>query len=55
MRPSCRRRHGEHSVRRGDAGAAGETLRILFIGNSLTAANDLPDIVESFSKAARRP
>ena len=28
-----------------------ETLRVLFIGNSLTAANGLPEIVESLSKA----
>jgi hypothetical protein len=30
------------------------TLRVLFIGNSLTAANDLPAIVESFSRARGR-
>jgi hypothetical protein len=30
----------------------GESLRVLFIGNSLTAANDLPLVVQALSKAA---
>ena len=30
-------------------------LRVLFIGNSLTYANDLPAIVEALSEAAKRP
>jgi hypothetical protein len=33
------------------AAAPDETMRVLFIGNSLTAANDLPDTVESLSRA----
>src|SRR6185369_6628013 len=31
--------------------AAGQPLRVLFIGNSLTAANDLPAMVETLGKA----
>jgi hypothetical protein len=33
------------------AGADGASLRVLFIGNSLTAANDVPALVEGLGKA----
>src|SRR5689334_13015481 len=32
-----------------------DELRVLFIGNSLTAANDMPHIVEAMARAARVP
>jgi lysophospholipase L1-like esterase len=39
-----------------DPDAARAPLRILFLGNSLTAANDLPDVVASIAEeAGRRP
>ncbi len=36
------------------AGAPGEGLRVLFIGNSLTYANDLPGLVQAVASAAGR-
>jgi hypothetical protein len=35
---------------RGSAGAAPAKLHVLFVGNSLTAANDLPSVVAALSK-----
>jgi hypothetical protein len=37
------------------AGSAAEAVRVLFIGNSLTAYNDLPAIVEALAKAGGQP
>ena len=37
-----------------DARAAREPLRVLFVGNSLTATNDLPAIVAALGAAAKR-
>ena len=34
---------------------AAEAVRVLFIGNSLTAYNDLPAIVEALAKAGGQP
>ena len=34
---------------------AADTVRVLFIGNSLTASNDLPAIVEALAKAGGQP
>jgi hypothetical protein len=34
---------------------AADAVRVLFIGNSLTASNDLPAIVEALAKAAGQP
>ena len=38
----------------GDGRAAREPLRVLFVGNSLTATNDLPAIVAALAAAAKR-
>ena len=38
----------------GTGGSSREPLRVLFVGNSLTATNDLPAIVASLGRAAKR-
>jgi len=43
------------ALRHDPSHSQGRLLRLLFIGNSLTSANDLPGMVEALSRTSRGP